>query len=251
MAPHDDRMSLTDHLEELRQRLIKSIIIIAVATALCYVFSDQILAFLKAPAGDLIEKFVAFSPMDGFIIKMKVALYAGLVISCPFWAWQLIQFIAPGLTPSERRFLIPATLATAGLFLLGSFAGYLSLGTTMKVLIGMFGTQIEYLPTAGSYVQLVIFLLLAWGLAFETPVVVVALVYVGLLEPATLRKHRRIAYFVMFVFAEIVTPVADPIVAPLIIMIPMVALFEISILISDRIFARRRSSELSTTGSGR
>lgn len=251
MDPDDARMTVIDHLEELRQRLIKSIIIIAVATAVCYVFSDQILAFLRAPAGDLIERFVAFSPMDGFIIKAKVALYGGLVISSPFWAWQLIQFIAPGLTTSERRFLIPATFATAGLFLLGSFAGYLSLGTTMKVLIGMFGSQIEYLPTAGSYVQLVIFLLLAWGLAFETPVIVVALVYVGLLEPATLRKHRRIAYFVMFVFAEIVTPVADPIVAPLIIMIPMVALFEVSILISDRVFARRQASELSASGSGR
>ena len=103
---------------KLRQRLIKSIIIIAVATALCYVFSDQILAFLKAPAGDLIEKFVAFSPMDGFIIKMKVALYAGLVLSSPFWAWQLVQFIAPGLYAHERRFayiLLPLSVLLSAL----------------------------------------------------------------------------------------------------------------------------------------
>jgi len=251
MAINEDRMTIVEHLEELRQRLIKSIIAILVAGALCYFFSDQIIAFLKAPASAYVDTFYVFGPMDGFIIKWKVSLYGGLVLSSPFWAWQLIQFLLPGMTDAERRFLIPGTIGMVVLFLMGTTLGYLTLPATFKVLIGMMGTELTYLPTANSFISLVVFLLLSYGLAFETPVIILGLVHTGLLTPAVLRAQRRIAYFVMFIFAEIVTPVADPVVAPMLIMTPMVILYEISIRLADRIVARRERSILPTTTSGR
>ena len=241
MADKEARMTIIEHLDELRSRLIKGVIAVLVTTVICYIFSNQILELLRAPAAEYIDKFVVFSPMDGFIVRWKVALYGGIVLAAPFLAWPAIMFIMPGLTEHERKFMIPGLLAMVGLFLFGTFLGYLSLPATFHVLIGMMGSELEYLPTANSYVSLVVFLLLAWGLAFETPVVILALVHMGLLTPQTLRKQRRVAYFVMFVFAEIITPVADPIVAPMMIMTPMVALFEISIRLADRIYARQQA----------
>lgn len=244
MAVPEERMTIIEHLEELRQRLIRSVIAILVASAACYIFSDQIIALLKTPAAEYIDKFVVFGPMDGFIIKWKVSMYGGVVLSSPFWAWHVIQFVVPGLTDTERRFLIPALIGMVGLFLFGTFLGFLSLPATFRVLIGMMGSQLEYFPTANSYISLVVFLLLAWGLAFETPVVILGLVHLGFLHPTTLRRQRRVAYFVLFVFAEIVTPVADPIVAPMMIMAPMVVLYEVSIRLADRITAGRDQTAL-------
>ncbi len=251
MAVQEPQMTIIEHLEELRSRLIKSILAILVAGALCYLFSDQILAFLKAPAVGYIDKFYVFGPMDGFIVRWKVSLYGGLVLAAPVWAWQVIQFILPGLTDSERRFLIPGAVGLVVLFLFGTVLGYMTLPATFHVLVGMMGSQLEYFPTANSYISLVVFLLLAYGLAFETPVIILALVHVGILSPRLLRKQRRVAYFIMFVFAEIATPVADPIVAPMMIMAPMVVLYEGSIRLADRIYANRDQPSLPSPSSGR
>jgi sec-independent protein translocase protein TatC len=250
MADIVDRMTIIEHLEELRNRLIRAVIAILVASAVCYLFSDQIIALLKSPAGAYIDRFVVFGPMDGFIIKWKVALYGGIVFASPIWAWQSIQFILPGLTDQEKRFLYPALLGMVGLFLFGTFLGYLSLPATFNVLVGMMGDQLEYLPRANEYISLVTFMLLAWGIAFETPIVILGLVQLGFLHPNTLRRQRRVAYFILFVFAQIVTPVADPFIAPMLIMAPMVVLFEISIRLADRIVARREREALPTPTSG-
>lgn len=246
MVQPESRMTIIEHLEELRYRLIRAAIAILVASAVCYIFSDQIIALMKTPAAEYIDRFIVFGPMDGFVIKWKVSMYGGLVFASPIWAWQAIQFIMPGLTDQEKKFLYPALLGMVGLFLFGTVLGYFSLPATFRVLVGMMGNQLEYLPRANEYISLVVFLLLAWGLAFETPIVILGLVYLGFLQPTTLRKQRRVAYFVMFVFAEIVTPVADPFIAPLMIMVPMVLLYELSIRLADRIVARRTSSALPT-----
>lgn len=250
MAHQETRMTILEHLDELRSRLIKALVAIVVTSAICYMFSSQILQWLQSPAAEYIDRFVVFGPMDGFVVRWKVAMYGGIVLAAPIWAWQLIMFIMPGLTEHERRFLIPGVISMVGLFLFGTFLGYLSLPATFHVLLGMMGSELEYLPTANGYVSLVVFLLLAWGLAFETPVIILALVYLGFISPQTLRKQRRVAYFVMFVFAEIITPVADPIVAPMMIMAPMVALYEISIRLADRIVARQEQNALPTTTGG-
>ncbi|MBI4787270.1 MAG: twin-arginine translocase subunit TatC [Chloroflexi bacterium] len=228
--PEEKRMGFLEHLEEIRSRLFISLIAILVTTALAYVFSDAILHFLRAPAGDI--KLQAFSPLDGFMIRFRVALYGGLVLAAPIWLFQVTRFIEPGLLPTERRFLIPGLIAMVGLFLLGNSFGYMMLANMMEVLFSMFGSELNYLPSADQYIAFVVYFLVATGLAFEMPLVILILIKLGIVSPQALRKQRKVAYFIIFVFAELITPVADPIVAPMVVMLPMVVLFELALVAS-------------------
>ena len=215
------------HLEELRGRLITSLIAILITTSLAYIFSDTLIHILRAPAGDI--KLHAFNPMDGFIIRFRVALYGGLFLAAPVWVYQVMRYIEPGLLPYEKRFLIPGVVAGVILFVVGNLFGYLMLTNMVGVLFSMFGSELDYFPSAEQYISFVVYFLVATGVAFELPIVLLLLIRLGLLSPQALRKQRKIAYFIIFVFAEIITPVSDPIVAPMVVMIPMVLLFEIAL----------------------
>jgi sec-independent protein translocase protein TatC len=221
----EDSMSFGEHIAELRSRLFKAVLPVLATSAICFVFSDWILHVLKGPAGPGFE-INAFGPMDGFAIKWKVALYAGLVLASPNWIYQLTAYISPGLTPRERRFLIPILIASGLLFVIGAAFGYMLLSGMMRVMLSMYGHEITYLPNANQYISFVVFFILACGIVFELPAVLLVLVRFGVLTPEMLRRQRKIAYFLLFVFAEIVTPVADPIVAPMIVMLPLVLLYE-------------------------
>ncbi len=223
----DKRMGFIDHLEEIRSRLIISLIAIAVTTTLSYVFADAIIHLLSAPAGNL--KLNAFSPLDGFMIHFRVALYGGLVLAAPVWIWEVLRFIEPGLLPHEKRLIIPGVAAAVFLFVLGNAFGYMMLANMMTVLFAMFGSELNYLPSADSYISFVVYFLVAIGISFELPILLLILMRLGIITPQFLRKQRRIAYFVIFVFAELITPVSDPIVAPMVVMVPMIVLFELSL----------------------
>jgi sec-independent protein translocase protein TatC len=224
-APEAGEMTLSEHFAELRRRLVWGAAPVLLAGAVCFFFSDPILRLLKGPAGATFQ-INAFGPMDGFAIRWKIALYAGLVLSSPNWIYQLVTFIAPAMTSRERRFFIPTLIAAGVLFVLGTVFGYVLLGGMVRVLFSMFGREITYLPNANQYISFVVFFMLACGIVFELPAVLLVLVRFGILQPAMLRRQRKIAYFLLFVFAEIVTPVADPIVAPMIVMLPLVVLYE-------------------------
>ncbi len=152
-AASDERlpgeMTLMEHVGELRGRLVKGAVPILIAAAVCFYFSDAVLRVLKEPAGPTFQ-INAFGPMDGFVIKWKVALYGGLVIASPVWSYQLLAFVAPGLTPRERRFIFPMLAGMAVLFLLGTLFGYVMLSGMVRVLISMFGPEINYLPNANQ-----------------------------------------------------------------------------------------------------
>ena len=244
--PEEKRMGFLDHLEEIRSRLLISIIAILVTTALAYVFSDAILHFLRAPAGDI--KLQAFSPLDGFMIRFRVALYGGLVLAAPVWILELLRFIEPGLLPNEKRFIIPGVIAMVVLFLLGNSFGYVMLANMMEVLFSMFGSELNYLPSADQYISFVVYFLVATGLAFEMPIVILILIKLGIVSPQALRKQRKVAYFVIFVFAEMITPVADPIVAPMVVMLPMVVLFELALFVARFIAPKPAPATVPATG---
>ncbi len=226
----EKRMGFLEHLEEVRSRLIISLIAIFVTTALAYVFSDAILYVLRAPAGDI--KLQAFGPMDGFMIRFRVALYGGLFLAAPVWIYQIVRFVEPGLLPTERRLILPGVAAMVVLFILGNVFGYLMLRNMMTVLFAMFGSELNYFPGADQYISFVVYFLISTGLAFEMPIVLLLLIRLGIVSPQALRKQRRVAYFIVFVFAELITPVADPIVAPMVVMLPMVLLFEGALFVS-------------------
>ncbi len=218
------------HLEELRSRLIISIIAILITTSLAYVFSDALIHVLRAPAGAIILH--AFNPLDGFIIRFRVALYGGLFLAAPVWIYQVLRYIEPGLLPHEKRLLIPGVVAAVVLFALGNLFGYVMLTNMIGVLFTMFGSELDYFPSADQYISFVVYFLVATGIAFELPIILLILIRLGLLSPQMLRRQRKIAYFIIFVFAELITPVSDPIVAPTVVMIPMVLLFELALFLA-------------------
>ena len=244
----EKRMGVIEHIEELRSRLIISLIAILVTTALAYFFSDTILRLLTQPAGVAISKLVAFSPMDGFMIRFRIALYGGVALAAPVWIYQLVRYLEPGLLPNEKRFIIPGVAGAVLLFFLGNAFGYLMLSKMLEVMISMFGSDLQYTPSADQYISFVVYFLLAIGISFELPVVILILMKLGIITPDALRKQRRTAYFILFVFAELITPVSDPIVAPMVVMVPMVLLFELALFLSRFVVPKPVSTVATTPG---
>jgi sec-independent protein translocase protein TatC len=237
-------MDVFGHLEELRSRLIIALIALAVTTTLSYIFSDTLLNILRAPAGNMTLK--AFSPLDGFMIRFRVALYGGIFLAAPVWIYQLMRFIEPALYPNEKRYVIPGVIAMVVLFFIGNVFGYLILLNMFGPLTGMFGTPgespIEYFSAADPYIAFVVYFLLATGLGFELPIVLFVLIKLGVVSPEFLRKQRKIAWFIIFVIAELITPVSDPIVAPTLVMIPMILLYELALFLARNAAPKRATS---------
>ena len=236
------RLRIIEHLEEFRSRLIISLIAILVTTAIAYVFSDAILHYLRLPAGDI--KLNAFSPMDGFMIRFRVALYGGIALAAPIWVFELMRYLSPGMTKEEKRLIIPGVAAMVVLFFLGTLFGYLMLSNMMSVMFTMFGSELNPLMGAEEYISFVVYFLIAVGLSFELPIVILVLMKLGIVSPEFLRKQRKIAYFILFVFAELITPVSDPIVAPMVVMAPMVVLFELALFASRFIIPKKPAPAL-------
>ncbi|HMD88627.1 MAG TPA: twin-arginine translocase subunit TatC [Anaerolineaceae bacterium] len=237
----ENSMPLMDHLEELRRRIIICAVAILVVTLAAFFVSDWLLKIILLPSGGL--QLRAFNLLDGFMIKWRLALYTGIVISFPIWAYQIYRFVSPGMYESERRAIFPTVFGAMLLFGLGAIFGYYLLWGMIRVLIEFFPTEVQFLPSADDYISFVVFFLLACGLAFQLPTVLIILVHLHILNTNILRKQRRIAYFALFAFAEIITPVSDPIVAPLTVMVPLVVLYEISIFLARRIEVRREKEE--------
>ncbi len=238
----DKPMTFLEHLEEFRTRIIIAAAAILVATLVAFFLSQPLLNILLMPAGEM--KLNAFGIMDGFMIKLRLALYTGITIAFPVWAYELYSFVAPAMLPSEKRIVLPVLVGSLGLFTIGAVFGFYLLYGMIKVMIQLFPTQVNFLPSADSYISFVIFFLLACGLAFQLPVLLSLLVQFRILTSAMLKKQRRIAYFILFVFAEIITPVSDPIVAPMTVMVPLLILYELSIFFAIRIEAGRKKDSL-------
>ena len=236
-AMPEKELSFWGHLDELRRRILISLLAILIITSVGLILSNTILKFLLIPSGGL--RLKAFGLMDGFMIKFRIALYLGVAAAFPIWGFELYKFIVPGLLDRERKALLPGLLISSLLFLIGVFFGYYLLSEMIHVMIKLFPPEVDFLPAAEEYISFVTFFLLACGVAFQLPVVITILVQLRVLNATVLKKQRRIAYFILFAFAEIVTPVSDPIVAPLIVMIPLLLLYEGSIRVAIRIEANR------------
>ena len=138
----------------------------------------------------------------------RLALYAGIVVAFPVWAYQVYAFISPGLYPNERRAIFPPLVGAMVLFVVGTLFGYYLLWGMVRVLIQLFPAQVEFFPAADAYISFVVFFLLACGLAFQLPTLILILGQLHIVSASLLRKQRRIAYFALFAFAELITPFA-------------------------------------------
>ncbi|HEX6077746.1 MAG TPA: twin-arginine translocase subunit TatC [Micromonosporaceae bacterium] len=214
----DGSMTLMDHLRELRSRLFKACLGILVGMVFCLFFADRILDFLNAPyceyrasRGQDISRcgFNAVSPIDTFLLNLRVALYAGLIVSAPVWLYQLWAFIAPGLHRNERRYTYYFVGAATPLFITGAMLAYLVVEKGMEFLMGMVNAY-DVTLDIGGYFKFVTNMMLLFGFGFEFPLAVVALNLVGMVSAKRLLGWWRVAVFLCFAFAAVVTPTPDP-----------------------------------------
>lgn len=237
----EKRMPFLDHLEELRWRLIWSILAVIAAAVGCYIFIDEIVVLLVHPAPADI-KLIFLSPTEAFMTYIKVAAYAGLVVALPFVALQFWRFVMPGLYEKERRAVGPIVIFTVLCFLVGAlFAYFLIIPFGLKFLLSY---QTDFLVaniTIGKYLGFVVTLLLVFGLVFELPVLAYFLSLIGVLTPDFLRKKRRYGILILFVIAAILTP--PDAFSQMMLAIPLLILYEISIWVSAAVHRKRKSRE--------
>jgi sec-independent protein translocase protein TatC len=235
-------MPFLDHLDELRSRLIKSLIalIVGMVIGLIAVAEFGVLEVIKGPIEELLpdNQLIYLSPMTPFLIMLKLGFIAGLTVVFPFLAFQMWAFLSPALYEHERRFVIPAVGAGSLLFVAGvAMAFFVVLPLGLKILLGFQSEALAPMIGADEYLKFATGLMLAFGLMFEMPVVLVFMTLIGILTPETLAKYRRHAIVVMAILSAILTP-ADPFTM-LAMMVPLVLLYE-SAIFTSRILASRR-----------
>lgn len=231
-------MTLVEHLEELRRRLLICLIAAAVASIVAFIFWDPILGFLLTPLpaianslpGHGSAKLIINGIGEGFTVAFKLAIAVGLAVSAPVTLYQLWGFIAPGLTRRERKYAAPFTALGAGLFVVGIAVGFVVLRFPVQWLLQFGQNRFDPLIDAGSYFSFVAFFLLAFGVVFELPVVLTFLSLVGIVNSRLLRQKRIYAWFGLWVVSCFITPGSDP-YSPIIIGVAMTLLYELSILL--------------------
>jgi Tat protein translocase TatC len=257
--PRDDAatMSLIGHLTELRNRVLKALLALALGTVVGFLWYDRgLLTFLTEPycalpsslrlvEGDGSCRLVVLDVFGGVLLRLKIGFIAGAALSSPLWLYQLWAFITPGLRRSEKRYTVGFVVASSLLFALGTFMAYLTLSKGLELLLGLAGDEVAFQLTAADYLGFVLSLLVAFGLSFELPLIAVALNLVGVLSYSALSHARRWIFFLTVVFAAFITPTQDPFTM-LAMAVPMCLLFELAIQITrfvDRRRARRAAAE--------
>ena len=243
----DARMSLMEHLTELRDRLIKIVLAVVVGMVISFALYDQIFDFLLKPyfesnSNSLSDgKLLALDPLEGFGVRMKLAAYGGIFIAMPVILWQVWRFITPGLYDHEKRYAIPFMVSALFLFLLGAGIAYYTLPQALNFLQDIGGDNIATAYAPSKYFTLISYMMLAFGIGFEFPIVLVFAQMMGVLTPTQLRKVRRYAVVGICVLVAVITPSGDPF-SMLALSVPMIIFYEISILIG-RFMERRKKVE--------
>jgi sec-independent protein translocase protein TatC len=232
-APGDESvMSLIDHLGELRKRLFRSIIAVALASVIGFIAAPDVRRFLQRPLGDIPLQVLGVG--DAFVIQVKIALVIGIIIAMPVLLYQLWAFIAPGLTPAERKTIRPWVPMALVFFALGVVIAYIVLPFALTFLFSFTDeTSLVARPAAGQYFDFVTTMFLAFGLVLEFPILLVGLSTVGIVTSARLRSSRRMVILGIAIFAAVVTPGGD-LVSPFVLGGTMYVLYELTILFIRR-----------------
>lgn len=230
----EGRMSVIDHLAELRRRLFISIVAVAAGAVVAYIFAPEIIGFLiryyRDATGVSDKELIFTGPVDAFLIRLKVATYGGIVLALPVWLYQLWRFVTPGLNPREKRYVVPFVGSAVVLFVFGAWVALRTLEPALNFLLGAGGSSLTPLLTADKYISLVSLMIVAFGIAFEFPVVLVFLLIARVVTTAQLSRWRRPAIIVIVVFAAVITPSQDP-YSLFFMAVPMYLFYEASIII--------------------
>ncbi len=237
-------MSFLEHLEELRWSLIKSIIAIVIFMSLAFPFSEQLINILTLPNNQLEvpPKLIFLKPAGMLMVRLGVAIAVGIIAAFPVLFYQMWKFISPGLLNKEKKVVLPVVFFSTVSFILGVlFAYFVMLPFILPFLYGL-GTE-NIVPTINisDYIGFSLRIILVAGLAFELPMVSYFLTKIGLLKPQIMRKFRRYAVVVMFILAAFLTP-PDP-GSQVLLAVPLLLLYEISILISYLVYRKKEKKE--------
>ncbi|MDA0988569.1 MAG: twin-arginine translocase subunit TatC [Chloroflexi bacterium] len=229
----DKETSLAGHLDELRRRLIISVVVLVVATSAAFVFHPTIFRFLMAPAQgfeSLRDNQLIFTQATEMIgITMKVSLMGGLVLASPIILFQVIMFVAPGLTSKEKRYLFALLPGAMLSFVAGAAFGYYVLLPPALRFLLTFGSDLATpMIRVGNYINLVVTLLFWLGISFQTPLIMFFLSKIRVITPRALAKQRRFAVVVAFILGALITPTFDPVNQAL-VAVPIILLYEIGI----------------------
>lgn len=255
-AERDAAMPLLAHLAELRGRILKALLAVAIGAVLGWFLYHPVRRMLMNPLkqlaeqseGQIQDRFLSLDPLEQFMLRMRISVYIGFAIAMPVILYQIWRFVAPGLYQNERRYAGAFVGASSVLFVAGALLAYRTLPAALDFLTEVGGKEVTYQYTAENYLMLIIYMMVAFGLGFEIPVLLVMLQLVGILKPTQLAQFRRFAIVGNAVIAAVVTPSGDPITMTA-LLIPMAILYEIAILLG-RFFVRRRKGRRARARTG-
>ncbi|KGA09987.1 MAG: Sec-independent protein translocase protein TatC [actinobacterium acAcidi] len=242
-----DAMPIMEHLRELRSRIIRSFLAIAVASLTMLTVYDPVKNFLTQPYRNLCSSrpdfkcdgsLFSLGPLDGFSARMRICLYGGVVLALPVILWQIWRFIVPALSKKEKRYAVPFIASSIVLFAVGCSLAYWTLDKALEFLISWSGTDVSQAYQVTKYISLVVLMMLAFGIGFLSPVLLVFLQLVSVVTPRALIKQWRYAVMGIFVAAAVITPSGDP-VSMLALAVPLSVLYLLSALVGWLLVRRR------------
>ncbi len=240
------RMSFLDHLQELRSRLIRAVAAVIIGFGVCIAFAERLFQVMADPLLKLLPKgstLISTGLPDPFFMYLKVAFVAGIFVVLPYVIWQLWLFIAPGLFDKERKYAAPSIIIATLLFYMGAaFAYFVVFPAAFKFFLSYQTPYLKPMIAIREYVSLVLLLMLAFGAVFETPVVIVFLGLLGIVNSEMLKKGRRYFVVLAFIIAAILTPTPD-VINQALMAVPMLFFYEISLRILRVIERRRERAE--------
>jgi sec-independent protein translocase protein TatC len=244
VAGDERRMTIIEHLEELRRVLLISAIAWVVATVAAFIFHGAIFDFLLRPLTTVLGKTnhitstaIFTSPTEGLTIPIKISAIVGFIGALPVVLWQVWGFVSPGLRPVEKKFVGPFIGSAVLLFTAGAAFAYFVMPIGLNFLATFLGNSAVYLPDINAYFSFLLLLIVAFGVTFELPVVIILLGVLGIVSSRMLRRKRKGIWVGIIAAALIVTPGADP-YTPTALFIPLIIFFEASVLILDKVLKR-------------
>ncbi len=245
-------MSIFEHLAELRKRLLISVLAIAVGAIALLLAYEPVLRFLTAPYRELCAAdpslncdgaLYALGPIDGFSARMRIALWGGIVLALPVLLWNIWRFVVPALTTREKRYSYFFIASSVVLFAVGAYLAYWTLDRALEFLIGWSGADVTQNYQINKYVNLVVLMMLSFGVGFLSPVLLVFLQLVEVVTPRTLITQWRYAIIIIFIVAAVITPSGDPITL-MALGVPLSVLYLIAVGIGALLLWRRRKTAI-------
>ncbi|HEY8232285.1 MAG TPA: twin-arginine translocase subunit TatC [Vicinamibacteria bacterium] len=242
--PHPDKMTFLEHLEELRQRLVRACVYLALGFGACWGFREQIFHFMVQPMrqAGFKDKFIFTGPAESLMLYMKMAFFVGIFLAAPFILWEIWGFIAPGLYKNEKKWAVPFIGMGTFFFTGGALFGhYLLFPLTFRFLYTFGGPEMQFMPRIGEYWSFYSWFLLGLGLVFQIPVVIFVLARLGLVTPGGLIRGWKWAFLGSFVISALVTPSPD-VVNQTALAAPMIGLYGLGVLVAW-LFGKERRAE--------